>query len=343
MQHEAAESGLDDPRIPDYRAAAVAECIAYTEERLKAFPGGSHCREIYLPIDDEKIVGPDGKVFEGTTAGYVDFAVISADEIEGELVDFKFGQWAVTEAENNLQGIAYVLGLKKLFPNLRYCTARFIQPHIDFASSHTFDLTKPDHLILRVRTVVHRAIEANNNPDDFSMARPNTGACVFCAHVGRCPKVADYALRIGKKFMPLALPADLSTLALNDPAQVAAGLKLASVVNAWAESYRKQATMKAIEEDFVPEGYTLVPSRRIIIKNAKAVGETAKKFLPEEDSARVEALYEISITPLDKLVSLRAARGSKEETVKRFREALLEAGHTEMGVPFAFLRQINEK
>jgi len=363
MQHDAVDSGLDDPRIPDYRAAAVAECIAFAEERLKAYPGGSHCREIYLPVDDETIeiepsrqvtnVDPDtglesvgfigGRYFVGTTAGYVDYAIISADEVEGELIDWKFGRWAVTEAENNLQGIAYMLGLKKIFPNLRYCTVRFIQPHIDFSSSHTFDLTQPDMFQLRIRTTVHRAIEAAKNPNDFSMARPNTGACVFCAHVGRCPKVADFAVRIGKKFMPLALPADLSTLALNDPKQVAVGLKLAQVVNAWAESYRKQATMKAIEEDFVPEGYQLVPSQKTVIKNSKAVGEMAKTFLPEEDAAKVEALYDISITTLDKLISLRAPRGSKEATVEEFRKKLLEAGHTEMGVPFAFLRQVSTK
>lgn len=343
MQHDAVDSGVDDPRIADFQAVAVAECIAFAEERMKAFPNGSHCREIYLPIDDEKVLGPDGKTYDGTTAGYVDYAIISADEIEGELIDWKFGKWAVTEAENNLQGISYMLGLKKIFPKLQYCTVRFIQPHIDFSSSHTFDLTKPDDFRLRIKAVVHRSIEANKNPEDFSAARPNTGACLFCAHVGRCPEVAEYALRIGKKFMPLALPADLSTLALNDPAQVSVGLKLAQIVKTWAESYRKQATAKSIEDDFVPDGYQLVPSQKTVIKLAKGVGETAKKFLPEEDAAKVEALYEISLTPLDTLISLRAKRGVKEATVKEFREKLLEAGHTEMGVPFAFLRQISSK
>jgi hypothetical protein len=343
MQHDAVEAGQDDHRLSDLQAVAVAECLKYAEERLRAFPGGSHCREIYLPMDDEKIVSPDGKVFEGTTAGYVDFAIVSKDETDAELLDWKFGKWAVTEAENNLQGIAYMLGLKKMFPKLEHCTVRFIQPHIDFSSSHTFDISNPDPYILRVRTVVHRAVAAARNPADYSSARPNVGSCLFCSLVGQCPKVADYALQIGKKFMPLALPKDLSTLALSDPAQVAVGLKLAQVVNAWAESYRKQATMKAIEDDFVPDGYSLVPSQKTVIKNAKQVGDAAKKFLPAEDAEKVEALYEISLTPLDKLISLRAPRGVKEATVKEFREQLLANGATEMGVPYAFLRQITVK
>ncbi len=363
MQHDAVEAGQDDHRLSDLQAVAVAECLKYAEERLRAFPGGSHCREIYLPIDDEVIevvpakqvinIDPDtglesvgfigGVYVISTTAGYVDFAIVSQDETEAELLDWKFGKWAVTEAENNLQGIAYMLGLKKMFPKLEHCTVRFIQPHIDFSSSHTFDISNPDPYILRVRTVVHRAVAAARNPADYSSARPNVGSCLFCALVGQCPKVADYALQIGKKFMPLALPQDLSTLALSDPAQVAVGLKLAQVVNAWAESYRKQATMKAIEDDFVPDGYSLVPSQKTVIKNAKQVGDAAKKFLPPEDAEKVEALYDISLTPLDKLISLRAPRGVKEATVKEFREQLLANGATEMGVPYAFLRQITVK
>lgn len=363
MQHDAVESGMDDPRIPDYQAAAVAECMAFAENRLKAYPGGSHCREIYLPVDDEMLciepvrqvvnVDPDtglesvgfigGHYVQGTTAGYVDFAIVSWDEVEAELIDWKFGKWAVTEAKNNLQGIAYMLGLKKIFPKLKYCTVRFIQPHIDFSSSHTFEIEQPDAYHLRVKTVVQRAIIAGKNPNDFSMARPNTGACLFCALVGVCPKVAEFSLQIGTKFMPLALPKDISLSALSDPAQVSTGLKLAQIVQAWASGYRAQATAKAIDEDFLPDGYQLVPSQKTVVRLAKGVGNVAKEFLPPEDAEKVEALYEISLTPLDKLISLRAPRGSKEATVKQFREKLLEAGHTEMGVPYAFLRQISSK
>lgn len=341
LQHDSVESGIDDDRIPDYRAAAVAECLKFTEERLKDFPGGVHVREAYLPIDDEMVTAPDGTKFKGTTAGYVDFAVISADETEAEIADWKFGQWAVTKAEENLQGIAYMLGLKKVFPKLQRCTVRFVQPHIDFSTHHTFEISDPSPYLLRVRTVVQRAIEAARNPTDFSSANPNTGACVFCALVGRCPKVAELALKVGEKFAPLALPGDISTTALSDPAQVAVGLKLAQVVKAWAEAYRRQATAKSIEDDFIPDGYKLVSSQRTVIKNARNVGDAAKALLPPEDAEKVEALYDIALTPLDKLISLRAPRGFKEDSVKKFRESIIESGAAELGAPFAFLRQIS--
>lgn len=339
-QHESAESGIDDDKIPDYRAAAVAEMITYTESRLKDFPGGMHVRETYLPIDDEIITAPDGTKFKGTTAGFVDFAVVSADETEAEIIDYKFGMWAVTEAKENLQGIAYLLGLKKIFPKLQRCTVRFLMPHADFSTHHTFDVTNPEPLLLRVRTVVQRAVEAARNAD-FSMANPNTGACVFCANVGRCPKVAAFAIAVGQKFAPLALPNSLATTDLSDPKQVAVGLKLAQVVKAWAEAYRAQATAKSIEDDFIPDGYKLVSSQKTVIKSARGVGDAAKRFLPPEDAEKVEALYDIALTPLDKLISLRAPRGFKEATVKEFREAIVASGAAELGQPFAFLRQIS--
>jgi hypothetical protein len=339
MQHDAVESGEDNPRMPDYRAVAVAECIKYTEERLKAYPGGYSAREAYLPIDDMTIRCGD-KDFLGTTAGYVDFAVVSKDETQGEIIDWKFGRWAVTKAEENLQGIAYMLGLKKAFPLLQHVTVRFIQPHIDFSSSHTFDISNPEPYLLRVRAVVQRAVEAAKRPDDFSTARPNIGACTFCKNIGNCTKVTEIAIQVGQKFMPLALPKEINTTSVLDPKQTSIGLKLAQIVGTWAKAYRTRVTAKAIDSDVVPEGYMLVPSQRTVIKDPKAVGELAKTFLPPEDAEKVEALYDINLTPLDDLISIRAPRLKKEATVEKFREELLKSGATELGAPFAFLRQI---
>lgn len=350
LQHDAVDSGMDDDRIPDYRAAAVAECMRFVDERMKLYPGGQLLKEQYLPIDEEKIrvyvsrPTPTGSVtesmeFEGTTAGYVDVAIVSADETKGELLDWKFGRNAVTHAKDNLQGIAYMLGLKRKFPKLKECTIFFIQPHIDHVTTHTFDLSNPDSYLLRIRTVVRRAMRAQSEESDFSTARPTIGTCLFCNLVGSCPKVAELVIQVGRKFAPLVVPESVNTTTLRDPAQVSMGLKLAQVVQVWAEAYRAQATAKSLESDtFVPEGYVLVPSQKLGITNAKGVGETAKKFLPPEDADKVEALYDISLTPLDKLISLRAERGSKDKTVEKFRMTIVAEGHAKLGKQFAYLR-----
>jgi hypothetical protein len=345
LQHSAVESDLDDNRIPDYRALAVAQCKEFAAERILSFgPGATVLREEYLPVDDEDVSAPDQMVFKGTTAGYLDLGIVNYEETHAEIIDWKFGRNAVTEAESNLQGIAYMLGLKKKFPKLQTCIVRFIQPHIDHETSHEFQISNPDSFLLRVRAVVLRSVEAAKSPDDFSMARATVGTCIFCDLVGRCPKVADLVIQVGKKYAPMVVPDDISTVTLLDPARVSEGMKLAQVVSTWAESYRKNATQKSLNtEDFIPDGYILVPGQRTVIKSARGVANIAKKFLPPEHAEKVEALFDISLTPLDKLISTVAARGMKEKTVDEFREAIITEGAAEMGNPYAFLRLKTDK
>jgi hypothetical protein len=350
MQHDVADSGIDDARLPDYKAMAAVECMKFCESRAKEYPGGTILKEEYLPVDDEEIwvdVEPakgepvsERKCFKGTTAGYSDWAIVSADGLKGEVVDYKYGQHAVEDADNNLQGIAYALGLLKRFPTLQSIRVWFIMPHRDELSEHTFTRDQFDGLYLRVRTVVGRAVEANKDARDFSTAKATTGTCLFCSHVGRCPKVAELVIKLGRKYDPLQVPESVTPSLILDPAQVAIGIKLAQVASTWAEAYRRQATARTVEDPtFVPKGYTLVSTSKRIIKSAKKLGELAKTFLPESDREKVETLYDLPITALEKLISTAAPRGEKDATVKKFGEDALKAEILELGQAHAFLRQ----
>lgn len=387
LQHAVVETGEDNDELNDTRAFAAAECLGFFQERAKAYPGCTVIQEVYLPIDDEvlvvdvrwieqfDIITEDGqvcpgfrgrqeyRVIEHTTAGYLDYGIVSADETEAEIWDMKFGQHRVTPAKDNLQGISYMLGLKKKFPKLQKCRVGFIMPHADWQTEHTFDLLNIDFLYLRVKTVVQRAVTAANAHGDYSMARPNVGTCLFCKLVGECPKVAELIIDIGKKFAPLALPKDISTTALSDPGQVGLGMKLAQLVQVWAEAYRRQASAKAIASDFMPEGYTLVTSQKEKITDARKVGSLAKSKLQElltphltaafgraptaEEYAaasidlaeKVESLYSITFGKLEKLIESLAPRGQKTKASESFRESLVVAGAVEKGTPFAFLKQ----
>ena len=371
IQHEAVEKREDDTRLSDRQAVAVAECITFVDEIAANYPGGKIIQEVYLPIDDDvivtdvhtverfDIVGEDGQVspgfrgrrtrhvFDGTTAGYLDFAVLSADETEAEIVDFKMGKNAVTEAKDNLQGISYMLGLKRLYPKLQTCKVTFLMPHIDEVSEHLFDLSSPeshDNLYLRVKTVVARSVEAHRRPDDFSTARPNVSTCIFCNLVGKCPAVAALVIELGHKYRPLKVPINVSPSSISDPKDVETGIRLADVVRVWAEAFRRQATEKTIADpDFVPAGYKLVTTTKRTILDSKAVGDIAKTFIASERHEEVEKLYSIALGPLEELISEGAARGTKEKAVEEFGARLLGAGAVELGQPFAFLRQSSKK
>lgn len=343
-QHAATDAGVDDLELPDEKAFAVTDCLEFVEGRMNLYPGARILKEQYVPIDSEKIVAADGTIFVGTTAGYYDAAILSADGKTVEVIDHKFGQVAVEDAENNLQGMSYLLGLVNLFPTIEKGVVHFVMPHRDEVTSATFTRDQFDGMRIRIRTVVQRAIEAAKISDDFSTASPNQSACLFCSLVGKCPKVAAIALKVGHKYAPLAIPESISTTVFQDSAQVALGLKLSGIIKVWAEAYRKQATEKTIESpDFVPEGYKLVSVSKRKVVNAKRLGDLAKECLPEADRSKVDALYDIPIGKVEKLISIAAPRGQKEAAVEEFGLSALAMGAVEEGQPFAFLRQDNSK
>jgi hypothetical protein len=335
LQHDAAEKGLDDPRLSDAQAAAVAQCKAFCDDLASKFPGATVLNEQYLPVDDEVIWANDPpplrsrSKFLGTTAGFMDWGLVTADGLHGELVDYKMGQHAVEEASNNLQGVSYALGLFKKYPTLRDVTVTFLLPYRDEVDQHTFDMTNALALLLRIKTVVHRAIEAKR-AGDFLTARPSVSACSFCGALGTCPKVAELALHVGRKYRPIDVPKNLTPSMMLDPKDVGLGLQLAMVLKAWAEAYRAQATQKTIMDDkFVPEGYRLVSSVKRSVRKARELVETAKEFLPEDQWPLLEALFEVPLGPVEKLISVAAPRGSKEDTVEEFGRIILEAGLVE--------------
>lgn len=336
-QHSIAESGLDDPTLSDHKVAAAAECMRFVDERAAKYPGGILSKEEYLPIDNT-VIEDAGTGYIGTTGGFADVTLVSADRKHGEIIDFKFGAWGVASAENNLQGIAYALGLAHKHPTLESIRVWFVLPHRDEISEFLFTSDEFDKLRVRVRCVVRRAMEARKQAD-YSTARAATSACLFCANIGKCPAVAEVVIKLGQKYAPLEIPAGITPSLISDPAQASLGIKLAQVVTTWAEAYRAQATAKTIEHpEFVPAGYKLVSmSKRKILFSRKLV-ELAKRYLAPEDHERLEALYEVPLGKVEKLISTGAPRGGKESTVAAFGAEALEAGILEQGQPYAFLQ-----
>lgn len=348
-QHNAADSGEDDQRLSDQQASAVAACMRYTESVAAKYPGGTIIREQYLPIDKEVVryqtwEGVEN-VIKGTTAGYLDWGVVSTCRKKAEIVDYKFGQWAVEPTENNLQGMSYLLGLFLLFRDLEEVTVHFFLPHRDEIDVHTFKRSEFTGMILRIRTVVLRSIQARLNfvkdPNAFKNATPNIGACVFCANVGRCDAVADFALVIGKKFAPLHVPKEITPSLLREARDTGEGLRVASVIEAWCKAYRSQASRKAIEEDgFTPEGYILVSSQDREIVDNKKFREIARKYLTDEE---IDSVISIPITTIEELIKNKAERGFKEATREEFDAALKEAKAVVMGAEKAYLKMDKKK
>jgi hypothetical protein len=187
--------------------------------------------------------------------------------------------------------------------------------------------------------VVGRAILANAT-ESFEAANPNLGACLFCARIGACPKVGAVALKVGHKFAPLQVPANVNPSLLYDTKDTSFGIKVAQVMETWAKSFRSAATEKSISDpDFIPDGYKLVPMQRRKVVNAKLLADIGKQFMNPESQAKVDNLFDIPIGDVEDLISISTPRGQKTKMVEAFGEKLLAQGAVELGQPYAILKQ----
>jgi hypothetical protein len=306
-------------------------------------------REAYLMVDErlfsEFILNEKGEKvvrdFVGTTAGYVDRVIISADRLRAVMLDWKFGQWAVTDAEHNLQGIAYLLGLFREYPSVQTIDVYFLQPRLDRVTFHAFKREQIPALYLRVQTVVARAMAARQktDADDWSMAEPKIPVCNFCGNLGRCEKVAKFACHVAHKFHPIEIPADITPTGLKDPKDSTLGLRLATVLKIWCDSFRKTLGDRVVRgAQPMPPGYVLqTKSVREIADKAKFCG-VALRYLTQ---AELTAVAEYSFGDVEDLVKDKAPRGAKTHHLETFQAELLSSGAVKKGDPFSFLRASN--
>lgn len=325
LQHAAAETESDYADLTDDEAEAVAVCLEFVESRRTQMPGCTELKEPYLPIDAG-----------ATTAGYADIVLVSADETHAEIADHKFGAWAVDAAETNPQGICYVLGIFFNYPKTQTVTMHFIQPKLNRVSSHTFSRADEPALRLRVNTIVARA-KLGTADETFSQAAPNTPGCLFCGNLGRCPKAAEIALKVGHKFHPLAVPEDITPSVALDPANTTLAMRLTGVVSAWAEAFRRQTCDRVICQGApIPEGFELKQGtgRRSVVDAAKFRAVALLSISPED----LEKIASYGLTDAEALINSKAMRGQKKVAVEEFRKALLEEGAVKAGEAFTYLK-----
>jgi len=343
LQHDAAES-RDFSKLNDEQAEAVQEVCDYVDNIVAQFPGATLLNEQYLPVDDIELFPG----FIGSTAGYLDFGLVSADGELAHVVDYKFGVWSVEPSETNLQGHAYLLGLLKRYPKLRRGVIHFLQPYLDTADVASFDAAELQRLYLRVRTVAERKKQWDK---DYSSALtckgtmpkfyPTTGSCIFCARIGSCQANAEMALKIGRKFLPLQVPESVEPSLAYDPDKQRDLIKLADVQALWSKAIRSQITDEALRAGVPPTDYRFVQSTRPSVKDAEYVRTKAAELgVPAEV---IKEATSVTLGPLEKAIMDISPRGYKKANAEAFRDDLEQKGAVVQGDPFTSLRMIADK
>jgi len=348
-QHDFAERDvidIDDPALLDSEMAAVLSCRVYRDKVLQNYAEPpTILKEEYLPIDDEVIIGPGEHGPEtrwaGTTAGYADLCIISKCVTFADILDWKFGLWSVEPTENNLQGIAYLLGLFFRYPTLNKITVHFVLPHRDEIDHHTFHREQFQALYLRVKSVVARAVEARTMLRERKMenCRVTTASCLWCARKGRCETLAGLVLKVGKKYSPVAIPDDLTPSAIHDAASSTQLMELSTLMEAWSKAVKKQICEYAIDNtDWMPEQYKLVERSDTKILDYKAVEKSALACGVSQE--QLDAMKKIPMTELHKVIMDLQPRGEKEAAVTAFKEDLLASGASEKEPAIYFLQRL---
>lgn len=374
--HGVAESGIDDESLGDDDAAAAAECLDFVEHHRQLMeearnrdiaeqaefsyselgarnttlegclriaknetPAVLEIKEAYLPVDD--ITLPDGT--HHTTAGYVDHCIIDHTHTRAILFDWKFGMWPVEQANNNLQGIAYTLGLARRYPKLETIEFYFKQPHLGSISHAVFQRADLPALYLRVQVVVHRAVAARAAAlkGDWSAANPVVPACNFCAHLGKCEAVAKFACRVGHKFHPLGIPENITPTMIHSTRDTTLGLQLAGVLACWAKAFKTQIT------DRIIRGEADIPPDHILQSRSKREIADMPKFKATALLHVTEKQYMDACTPgfgkIEEAISDKAPRGAKKAAVEQFGAELEATGAVIRGQPYTFLKAKADK
>jgi hypothetical protein len=255
--HKSVETGEVDARLSDEDAEGVAECLDLVEQRRQHFaqlaPPNTYMTEfteLYLPIDDLTF---DDTPY--TSAGYVDRILLSWNEKHAEGFDWKFGYWAVEQAENNLQALVYSLGIFKRWPTVETVRFWFRLPNI--GQIDHVDLTRDQipAIYLRVQVVVERARKARKS-GNYEMAEPRVPLCCFCANLGECTKVQPFICKVAQKYHPVEFPAEINPSLLTDPHTTSQALRLAALVKSWAEAYKSRLHDRILRgEADIPLGY----------------------------------------------------------------------------------------
>ena len=100
---------------------------------------------------------------ENKIFGTVDRVIIKGTHVD--LVDFKFGRGEIDDAEINIQGQAYLLGVMDKFPLLQTATVHFIIPRRDEVLTANYKRTDMEGIRLRINLIVEKAMSEGFGAD----------------------------------------------------------------------------------------------------------------------------------------------------------------------------------
>ena len=253
--------------------------------------------------------------------GTADRVVINGTHVD--LIDFKFGRNPVDDADINIQGQAYLLGVMDKFPDMETATVHFLLPRRDEVLKHDYTREDMDTIRLRVKLVVERATT------EAVALNPNTEGCRFCKHRISCPALTDKLLPLAKNYLAESEDFELDFLEKYDPAKVddpftiSKMKNVAQVLDKWTSAVGKQALKLAAEEGEDIPGYGLY-----FRKTAQSVpvADAVDALSEIMDEQEIMEACNTSVRVLGKIAYDKADKGDKAKARAEVEATLMKKG-----------------
>jgi len=335
--HEALETG-DWSKLNDYESSLAQGCRNAEEAIFK-----HHGYDISV-LDDYKEIRLTLQLRGEETFGTCDRLTVNG--AEAVQIDYKTGQMAIDEPQDNWQAKAYALGAFQRFPQLEAVHFYFIACRRDEILFHTFKREDMDEIVHAISGVIKRAKKvracfSKANPAELI---PQLKICNYCKNAGRCPSLAKLSVDTAKKYAPtsmdfLSMPEEVHGSTCEDPQTIADMMKVVPIIKKWAAGVEYAARRMAIEEGIEIPGYEIKERKgRRSITSALAAYGAIKDEVAIEDF--LDGIDKFPVGKMEKLVSDMAPRGQKKERVSEVMSELHRLGVIEHGKDSQFLSEV---
>ena len=253
------------------------------------------------------------------------------------VVDFKFGRGEIDDADINVQGQAYLLGVMDKFKEVETATVHFIAPRRDELLTHDYKREDMENIRLRLRVIVDRALD----PD--KTYNPTTDACRFCKHRVHCSALGEKLLPLAKKYddggkaFEVMLRDKLDPETINDPEVIGKMKHVGALLKSWMEAVDKKALKLAVEDGADIYGYDLyfrTPTAKITSTQDAWVA-LQDVLTPEEFMSACK----VTVPALAKKLAEKKPRGEKKNARPEIEGALSAEAVLEEGGETPYLRK----
>lgn len=326
LMHKACETG-DLSSLDEEQTEAVQKCTSYVQ-RLVQPTTRKKLHEVRLNV-------------AGYTWGTADCILIQR-EGRADVVDFKFGRNSVDDAESNIQGWCYAVGVFYNFSDVDSIAIHFLLPRRDEVSQHTFTRADYENMVLRISTIIARRRAYEDKPDPEKLT-PIPANCLYCARKAECTRLHAIALRYAGGYdVTFEIPPEFHPSNIQDPRQMAVLLPAAQVMERWAKSVKEHSTQMVLNGTEIP-GQRLVSRQGAVeIRDAQAAFDSARALLPDLTLEEFVSIVKVSKSDLEELVRDKSPRGQKQRNSELLTETLIGNGIGVRGATVNYLTKIRD-